>query len=194
MKSILLCLILSAIMAPDTENKVELLQLSVLEGSRISIAGSSNINTFNCASYSVEGKGSALIVHGSGIEAPTAYISLLATSLDCGSGRMNRDMYKALKTDLHPLIEYELLEVLALEDVDGMMRLTTRGQLIVAGSGMRTDIVFDVSPVNEKQYHIAGSKVVAMTDFDIKPPKALFGLIKARNELEIQFVIIAGVR
>ncbi len=41
--------------------------------------------------------------------------------------------------------------------------------------------------------HGWGSLDLKMTDFDVEPPTALFGLVKARNEITIRFHLIAEV-
>lgn len=40
------------------------------------------------------------------------------------------------------------------------------------------------------QYHFIGEYSLLISDFSIKPPTALFGMIKVRNDVEVKFDLI----
>ncbi|MGH1366759.1 MAG: YceI family protein [Calditrichia bacterium] len=170
------------------------IRFKVLPQSSVGFAGSSNVNKFFCSSATIDGSGSGILVQdSSGLHHYSAEIKLVATSLDCGSGRMNKDMYKALETEKHPLIEFVLMDIHQISELpDGTaFEVVTEGVMTVAGKDVQVEIAFIVQAIGSNRYSIRGSKFVSMHDFDIEPPRALFGLIRAKDKLEVRFDIVA---
>ena len=54
-------------------------------------------------------------------------------------------------------------------------------------------MVFNIKTLEENLYKITGSKKLSMFDFEITPPTAFFGLIKANDTLEIYFDLLVKV-
>lgn len=169
------------------------LSFEVLSNSKVGFAGSSNINSFYCNTAAVNGLGSGVWMSDSA--GPTKYsaqVTLTASSLDCGSGRMNRDLYKALDADKNPLIDYQLLDILSISEIESehSFEVQTDGVMSVAGTSLQVNIVFKVVAIGGNRYSVRGSKELSMRDFDIDPPKALFGLIRAKEKLIVEFDIV----
>ena len=117
-------------------------------------------------------------------------------SFDCGRSRMNRDMYEALKSDRHDYIMFEFEDAVALEDdgsvpgalfEDGYQPFRIHGVLNVAGVDRSVDLVVQGRTEGDGHYHIKGQKEISMQDFEIDPPTALRGLIRAHDDLTVFF-------
>ncbi len=168
----------------------------LLPGSYVGFNGSSIISTFTCGTDSVIGLGSGTITSGSLALVDFAKVMLKVETLDCGSPFMNTDMYDALKADDNYLIDFELSEVNKIEKSnknDGTYDVTVLGKLSVAGITKNYEMVFNIKTLEENLYKITGSKKLSMFDFEITPPTAFFGLIKANDTLEIYFDLLVKV-
>ena len=85
--------------------------LKVQPESKLWVEGSSTVRGFSCAAQgfdaTVTGAGLAGVLQGQkAVE--SVDVKVPAEQLDCGNGKMNEHMRKALKADEHPVIEFRL--------------------------------------------------------------------------------------
>jgi hypothetical protein len=121
-------------------------------------------------------------------EKPLVHVSISASSLKSDKKAMDKKMYEALKVDQFPEITYELTAVSAAEMKDSShLTLKTNGSLTITGVSrpLEMDVQVDVSDQNAMIFE--GNARVKMTDFQIKPPKAMLGMLKTGDEIEISF-------
>ncbi len=117
-------------------------------------------------------------------------------SFDCRHSRMNRDMYEALKSDKYDYITFEFENARSLERSpsvseslfdDGYQPFQIDGVLNVAGVDRNVTLLVRGRPEGEGRYRILGQKEISMQDFEIDPPTALRGLIRAHDDLTVFF-------
>ena len=117
-------------------------------------------------------------------------------SFDCRHSRMNRDMYEALKSDTYDHITFEFEDAEALVDdgsvpgslfEDGYQPFRIRGVLNVAGVDRDVELIARGRTEDEGRYRIKGQKELSMKDYEIDPPTALRGLIRAHDDLTVFF-------
>lgn len=169
--------------------------------SRLWIEGRSNISEFECQANQYFGEAS-LIDNDDPIEFKSEEqervflkVEIRVDGFECGKSRMNKDLQEALKSSEFPEITFmfdsaEILEMPS--ENDQAFELEVRGALTVAGNSK--DIRF-----NARAYFLEANKVraigkttIKMSDFDVVPPTALLGLIKADDELSVNFDLIAS--
>jgi polyisoprenoid-binding protein YceI len=163
--------------------------MTVRPESRVTLAGSSNVNRWACRTAQFTTAANEQITKVL-IPATDVVVNIPVRSLDCGHGRMNADLYEALRADLFPSIRFTLASYeMGETTTDGTITATATGDLTVAGQARRVTI-----PISVRR-HAAGVRGTAtlslrMTDFDVKPPVALLGLIRARNEIQVSFDVL----
>lgn len=125
-----------------------------------------------------------------------ADVRLAVMGLDCGNRAMERDLEEALEAQRHPTVSYtfiHLAEVSLSHDRDTReLILHTQGILELAGVGR--EIVMDVLVSRGADGCVVARSTtrVNMTDFGVDPPVALFGLIRARDPVDIVFTLHVG--
>lgn len=170
-----------------------------LQESRIQIFGSSSVNMFRCEAGASKG----YLTHYSAPQAsqihisqsPAAVLTIPVASISCGDRRMDRDLYRALKANDFPEIEYELIDVEVLNapsNGDSTHDLRATGNLAVAGVSRQIETLVKGSRLPDGRLRAVGVEDLIMSDFGIERPSALFGLIKARDRLDIRFDLIAA--
>jgi len=172
--------------------------ISIQQGAQLWIEGSAGLVHYRCRAEKLSGKGEIentenpqSNVRGHG-EVHLA-VSLPVHSLNCGKRAMNKDMYNALKAEQFPSIHYELLDArLAKHQPDSAkwMNIRTRGIMTIAGVKDTTTINVKGMVMGEDRFHVKGDKQLNMDTFDIDPPTAMFGLIRADKKLEVHFDVI----
>ena len=167
-------------------------------GSKLWIDGTSTIDSFTCSTHQVNGY--ADIKTGSDINDNTlgrdkVEVTVPVFTLDCGKSIMNDDMYNAMKANKFPMIKYELIKANIaprLDSTAGRFTLETYGYLTIAGVTNKVDININVERLHDGCFRLTGKKPLSMLDYKIIPPSHFFGLIRAHDQLVVNFDIIAA--
>ncbi|MDX9845343.1 MAG: YceI family protein [Tenuifilaceae bacterium] len=174
-------------------NTMSYLSYSIQDESWISIAGSSNVNTFECYSNSNFTRGNIIVdanASGNSIVFSEAKMALQISSFDCKNPILNKDLYRALGADRNPNILIELLDA---QFKESQPQNPNSGELKVSVA-ITINSKCKVIKVPIKWIRVSGSDIrfigshdINMTDFDITPPSPAFGLIKVSEWISINF-------
>lgn len=124
---------------------------------------------------------------------PTFHLRIPVTTLRCGNARMERDMYRALRSDVHPAIEFRFHRLAGgvNHDIDkGTYTAKIVGSLSLAGSTREITVDVEARRLAPDRFALRAMLPLRMTDFRITPPTALFGAIKAHDDLRVRFDLV----
>lgn len=173
------------------------------EESRLWVEGRSNINEFECEANRYSGE--ALLydeeqetdfvqdVH----ERLSISVEIRVDGFECGKNRMNRDLQNALKSDEYPEITFlfdsaELLQMP--KHPNDPFEVEVKGTLTIAGETRDIHFITYANYLEADLVRAVGNTTIKMSDFNIDPPTAFMGLIKADDELTVKFNLIAKER
>ena len=188
--------------------------------SRLVLEGSSNVAPWRCKGTTIEGRMDvaaplARINHlidriedgnivplianpaSARFPQPTFHLRVPVTALRCGNAKMERDLYRALRGDAHPTIEFRFSELAGgiNHDIDdGAYHARIAGVLSLAGASRRVSLDVTARRVAPDTFRLTARLPMKMTDFSIDPPTALFGAIKARDDLAVRFELVLQAR
>lgn len=120
-------------------------------------------------------------------------LSLTVPSAQMVSGRstiMDRLMHGALDVDEHPEITYQLTSATPVDDGDddpNTFTLETTGDLTLAGVTKSIDMTVEGQKMEDGHVTFSGSHALAMTDYEIDPPTAMFGALRTGDEVTVNF-------
>jgi len=173
-------------------------KMTVRPESKVSLAGSSNVHDWACNSSVLDATitlDSAYDVKPlSSIARPIVkvVVTVPVKTLKCGHGKMDDNMYKALKADQFPDIKYvlESYEVDKEKTTADSFAAVTTGELTVAGQTKK--VAIPVSALRSVGGAMKGEGTVSlkMTDFGIKPPVALLGTLRTKDEISVSFTVL----
>jgi len=173
------------------------LSYSFEKGSKVSIDGITNVKDFTCSSGKLlSGRPTMSFSKDSGstINFKDAVFNFDVRSLNCGNSGMNRDMKHSLKADQYPDISVKLQNAQFAHGssftFSGWTDLEINVSIKLAGVERNALIKVEGKQTGINQYHFIGEYPLLMSDFGIKPPTALFGMIKVRNDVEVKFDLI----
>jgi polyisoprenoid-binding protein YceI len=166
--------------------------------SKLTLAGGSNMHGWACTTNALR----ATIEVDSGfasrplteVAKPITSVSVTipVKSIKCGKGKMDENLYKALRAEQYPEIKYALTSYKVDESAttsDKFAALTV-GELTVAGTTNRVEIPLISERLTGGSVRGEGQVSLKMTDFGVKPPVALLGTLRTKNEITITFQIL----
>ncbi len=165
----------------------------MLNESKLSILGTSNVTDFECFyenDFQIDTLSHFLSIEKEIVRISGDTLKLTIDNFDCGKRGINRDFRKSLQSDEYPTIDISLINFKPsnelLEEVNVLISL--------AGTEKRYVLEFTSIYQDDGIIKIEGERTLSMTDFNIDPPKALFGLIKVRDELTITFTLFLKIQ
>ena len=96
---------------------------------------------------------------------------------------------KYLKKEQHPFITFQLKHVTDIQLADSSALIKAEGVINAAGKDHYTTLDATLSTSETGPIVISGSTTLHMTSFDIDPPTALLGSIRAVDKFEIHFTL-----
>ena len=159
-------------------------------GSRVRIDGTSTLGRYTCAAGEVAGAGD---VPPAG--PATAELTVGVASFDCGQARMNRDFRRSLRAEAAPEIRFTLglAEALAPEAHTGAwVRVRAAGRLSLAGVERPVTVAAEGRRLGSGRVQLRGQHALRMTDFGVRPPSGMLGLVHAHDRVVVVFDLTAS--
>jgi len=166
------------------------MQLTLDQGHEMMIDGTSNIrdwdaqvNTINTTfvmnEFDISDLSSLTADHFETLE-----LSIPVEDIESESGKLTKNMHKYLKGDDHPVITFNLSSIDSMSVDGNTATINATGIINAAGVDHETSMTVQATFENGK-VTFSGTQPLLMTDFGIDPPTALFGTIRARDEIDI---------
>ncbi len=155
--------------------------------STLIVEGTSNLHDWELTSDKQTGKIQMKVTSEGVEEISRLEFELNPENLKSGKSGMDRNTYKALKTDKHKRISFSLTNVNDIKLISAnKYNVAVNGNLLIAGVRKPVDIQFEMTIANNR-VTLSGNKNIKMTSFNIDPPKALMGTITTGDEVNIKF-------
>ena len=134
----------------------------------------------------------AFVVDAKGILTSLSKLSfsLPAKNLKSNHSGMDNNTYKALNAEKNPNISFVGTSATVTSKGGNNYQFNCLGKMSIAGTTKQTDLVATgkYNPA-DKSFTITGIKKMKMTDYNVKPPKALLGTIKTGDDISISYNI-----
>jgi polyisoprenoid-binding protein YceI len=192
----------AALFAPVTSPaSAQLEQRGAAPGSKLWIEGGSNVRDWSCTATTFEARVDLDSAHAMSDAAVGAdqvkriAVKVSVRDLKCGNSHMETDLYRALKADDPATPSYIIGVFDALRAPDqGDSHVDTEGTIAVAGveKGVRLRVTLD--RLSDGSVVARGSAPLLMTDFGVKPPTGLLGLIRSKNAIVVKFEVVISAQ
>jgi hypothetical protein len=171
------------------------IRLTLRPESRLWIEGTSTVHDWTCASTGFDTAIAAdagfaktdLAALSHSIQ--SAQVTVPVKSLKCGHGKMDDNMYKALKAEQYPTISFALTSWEVLPGATRADSFTVRatGKLTIAGVERAVAIDVVAGKHADGRATARGELPILMTDYGMKPVTAMLGTIKTGNRVVVKF-------
>jgi polyisoprenoid-binding protein YceI len=157
----------------------------------VTIHGTSNLHAWDEKVQKVTGKGTISWNNDGSFDLSGINIKMDVHSIKSDMGSvMDNNTYKALKADSHPDIVFTLLgtaKAIAANTANKL--IVIKGNLTIAGVTRFVEMKAKVNMVGKSKLIFEGSQPIAMSDYGISAPTALFGTLKTGNDITINFKV-----
>lgn len=156
-------------------------QVVVAPESRLWIEGDSNFRAWSCEAQKAE----AAVDLGK----PAFSVQVPVAGFHCNEDLLDGKLREALKADRFPEISFSLESEERLPGAPLRMRLT--GSLTLAGQTGTVTFLAEITPAAGGAFVARGSVPVLMSSYDVEPPSAMLGLVRAADLVTVNFEIHA---
>ncbi|MEQ9298368.1 MAG: hypothetical protein RIF33_07390 [Cyclobacteriaceae bacterium] len=160
--------------------------------SQLEVRGNANITDFSCAferHYASDTFDVYVELVDDIIYCSQVLIDFPVSLFDCGNPAMNKDFRKTLQHEEHPHISLSVDKIYfdGSGGGDNYVEAVAELSIYLAGQANTYSIPFDNITFSDQLISFTGRQDVTFSSFDLIPPKALFGLVKVEDELDIFF-------
>ncbi|MDW7695167.1 YceI family protein [Flammeovirgaceae bacterium SG7u.111] len=131
-----------------------------------------------------------------GDEIKSVEVSFKVKTMDGGRGStMNNKIFNAFKEPEYPEVTFKstapIVTTQTIDKSTGKFKVKAVGDLSMAGTTKSVELELEGQKMENGDLHFLGSHTLKMTEFDIKPPSAMFGQIVCGDDVTINFDITA---
>lgn len=149
----------------------------------MTINGTTNVHDFQSKVTQVNGE---IILTGTK-QVQSLLISIPVKSIKSGEKLMDTKTYEAFNVDKYPNITFKLSEVNSLQIGNEEINVAITGDLTMAGVTRKIALKSSGKITKSGLYQFKGSIGLKMTDFKMKPPTAMLGVMKVGDAITLKF-------
>lgn len=159
--------------------------------SRLAIHGFTNVNKFTCALQYYAGNDT--LEEGAdpakGLLFSRGAMTIPVRNFDCGARPISTDFWATLKSDTYPDMKISFVSLDRVDfrkrgDVIGIMDIT------LAGVTARFTVCYHARTALDGRVLLTGTQSVNFSDFRLRAPEKMNGLIKVREGLKVHFNLV----
>lgn len=162
--------------------------------STLVIRGTTNVNEFKCVLDETDDVSSFsnYSLTDSSILLDNAILTFHVDNFDCGNKAITKDFRKALGSRDFPKIMFEIRRIYITNEERLQEKSTVKSEVSITIAGVRKDLRMNLQRflLEDSQIRYSGEKSLLMSDFGVNPPQALWGVIKARDDIDVSFMIV----
>lgn len=114
-------------------------------------------------------------------------LGIKVEDLKSGNHKMERDLRNALDAEHHPWVTFDLLSLEKISFNEKEPVFHTLANLTMAGVTRELSLDFTLKEHRKDMYFMESKRTISMKAFGISPPSALFGLLKADDEVTVTY-------
>lgn len=155
------------------------------QSSTMTISGTTNVHNFQSKVTQISGD---LVINGKKVQSLKVEVPVKA--IKSNEKLMDKKTYEAFDAEKHPTITFQLIDAVVqkatAEDIDVVLT----GNLTMAGVSKKISINTTGKALKSGTLQFTGSVGLKMTDFKMKPPTAMLGMMKVGDAITLKFSIV----
>ena len=150
----------------------------------MTINGTTNVHNFETKVTLASGE---LVINDKKVQ--TFSVEIPVKGIKSNEKLMDTKTYEAFDADKNPKISFKSTEVNSLK-VDGNdISVSVTGVMTIAGASRKVTLVATGKIIKPGVYEFKGTIPVKMTDYKMKPPTAMLGVMKVGDEIKLKYSV-----
>ena len=159
-----------------------------LKSVKATIEGTSTLHKWVSKITIMEGKGLFQLKDNMLASIKNAEIKIAVEGIISEKGKkMDNKTYETFKSDEYPYITYTFSNAVIKIDDSNIVSMEAAGTLCMAGVSKLDSITANGKKLPNGDLQLTVSKIIKMTDFNMKPPVMFLGTIKVGDEITVNF-------
>lgn len=159
-----------------------------LKSVKATIEGTSTLHKWVSKITIMEGKGLFQLKDNMLASIKNAEIKIAVEGIISEKGKkMDNKTYETFKSDKYPYITYTFSNAVIKINDSNVVSMEATGTLSMAGVSKLHSITANGKKLPNGDLQLTVSKLIKMTDFDMKPPVMFLGTVKVGNEITVNF-------
>ena len=150
-----------------------------VEHSHVIVEGTSNIHDWEIEVEDLVSQLQLVNANQDELSVQSILFKVPVKSMKSGKGGMDKNTYKALDADDYKFINFKSTSI-----QKSAGTYVAVGNLTIAGTTKKVEIPFEISKTNN-QIKLSSTYKINMLDYNIDPPKALFGTITTGENVTV---------
>jgi hypothetical protein len=179
--------------APSPEKGVLIHRLIVQPASKLTIAGKTNVNSFQCAITQYTGNDTLVLQEGGHHKRPVfkqGYVGLAASSFDCGMKVMTNDFGKTIKAKDYPVVSIEFISFERAPKYGAEETFKGKLKISLGGVTKAFDMNCTIEVKSSGHIHLLGNRDFTFSDFNLEAPSKMMGMVKVNDALKVNFHLV----
>jgi len=155
------------------------------QSSTMTILGTTNVHNFQSKVTQMSGD---LVISGKKVQ--SLKVDVPVKSIKSNEKLMDTKTYEAFNAEKNPTITFQLIDAViqkaTAEDIDVILT----GNLTMAGVTKKISFNTTGKALKAGTFQFTGSVALKMTDFKMKPPTAMLGMMKVGDAITLKFSIV----
>ncbi len=149
----------------------------------MTIFGTTNVHNFQSKVTQASGN----LVINSSKKAQSLEVDIPVKSIKSNEKLMDKKTYEAFNETKNPNIAFKMLEVNSIQVTGDDINVTLTGNLTMAGTTKKIILKSTGKITKPGVYEFKGSVALKMTDFGMKPPTAMLGVMKVGDAITLKY-------
>ena len=156
---------------------------------KMTVAGTSTLHDWKCPASKLVSTGD-VTMEGSDLKSVNnLWVEVESKSIKSDKDAMDEKIYEALKTDAYQKITFQMAKMKSIEKKGDAYSIVASGNLTIAGVSKPVELTVVGKVLPGGDIESSGSKTMRMTMFNVDPPTAMWGVVKAGDEITIAFTL-----
>lgn len=172
-------------------NSKALVKWVIQKNGSLKVNGSTNINTFSCEVTGYIQPDTIICFNSTNDDAVvcmTGELRLNVLNFDCHNNMMTKDFRKTVKATDFPTLNIHFISLKKMPDLDRPVEVITGFvDIELAGVVKRCEVKYTFCVDDAHTISLVGTQVLSFSKFNLTPPKKFGGIIKAKDELDVNF-------
>jgi len=150
----------------------------------MTISGTTNVHNFDSKVTQASGE---LVI--SDKKAQSLVIEIPVKGIKSNEGLMDKKTYEAFSADKNPTITFHSTEINNLAVTDNDIAVTVTGNMTIAGVTRKVTLTATGKIIKPGVYEFKGTIPVKLTDYKMKPPTAMLGIMKVGDDVKLKYTV-----